>query len=61
MITMPYQALKYQASPAATSGIENTTIQIWDSEITSGLFMAREGEPEESPAAEGEPRAVRAA
>lgn len=47
MITMPYQALKYQAAPAATSGIENTTIQIWDSEVTSGLFMMEAEAPAE--------------
>jgi hypothetical protein len=31
-ITCPFQALKYQAIAAATSGIENTTIQIYDTE-----------------------------
>src|SRR4029077_21277865 len=61
MITMPYKALKYQASPAATSGIENTTLQIWDSEVITGL-LRKEGSPQdESPTAEGEPRAARAA
>jgi hypothetical protein len=35
IITLPYQALKYEAVAAASGGIENTTIQIWDSQVTS--------------------------
>lgn len=34
-ITLPFQALKYEAVAAATGGTENTTLQIWDSEVTS--------------------------
>jgi hypothetical protein len=33
MITLPFQALKYQATPVGTGGIENTTIVVWDSEV----------------------------
>src|SRR4029077_16345826 len=39
IITIPYQALKYQGS---TPGVPQTTIQIWDSEVISGLL--REGQ-----------------
>jgi Phage tail tube protein len=61
MISMPYQALKYQASPAATSGIENTTLQIWDSEVITGLLREEVASPEqESSAATEEPRLARA-
>lgn len=34
-ITLPFQALKYEAVAAATGGTENTTLQIWDSEVTA--------------------------
>lgn len=34
-ITLPFQALKYETVAAATGGSENTTLQIWDSEVTS--------------------------
>lgn len=33
-ITLPYQALKYE-SAASVAGIEPTTLQIWDSEVTA--------------------------
>jgi hypothetical protein len=33
-ITLPFQALKYETA-VATAGIENTTLQIWDSEVTA--------------------------
>ena len=44
MITIPYQALKYEG--AAARDVDNTTIQIWDSEVTagSGTFMAGQRE-----------------
>ncbi|MBX3579919.1 MAG: hypothetical protein KF723_22175 [Rhizobiaceae bacterium] len=35
VITLPFQALRYEAVAAATGGIENTTIQIWDSQVVS--------------------------
>jgi len=34
IITLPFTALKYETA-VATAGIENTTLQIWDSEVTS--------------------------
>ena len=68
MITVPFQALKYEGS---TAGVENTTIQIWDSEVTGPVGLgARSAGPESdedrrrqeslSPAAEGERRSARA-
>lgn len=33
-ITLPFQALKYEGTEAST-GIANTTLQIWDSEVTA--------------------------
>lgn len=33
-ITLPFQALKYEGTEAST-GIANTTLQVWDSEVTS--------------------------
>jgi hypothetical protein len=33
MITIPFQALKYETTATTASGIENTTMQIWDSEV----------------------------
>jgi tail tube protein len=54
MITLPFQALKYQGT---TAGIPQTTIQIWDSETPAGSLLRSEQEP---PAAEGEPRLARA-
>lgn len=33
-ITLPFQALKYETA-VATAGIENTTLQIWDSEVVA--------------------------
>jgi hypothetical protein len=56
IITMPYQALKYQG---VTPGVPQTTIQIWDSEVISGL-LREEADETEPPAAEGEPRLARA-
>jgi hypothetical protein len=53
IITIPFQALKYQGSAA---GVPQTTLQIWDSEITSGLFgaEAKHSEDETEPPAAGE-------
>jgi hypothetical protein len=44
MITIPYQALKYEG---ATPGLQNTTIQIWDSEVTGGPGLLRSDQPTE--------------
>jgi hypothetical protein len=68
MITIPFQCLKYEGS---TAGVENTTIQIWDSEVAGPVGLgARSSEPTSdedrrrqeslSPAAEGERRSARA-
>jgi hypothetical protein len=53
IITIPFQALKYETTPIATSGIDNTTIQIWDSEVAATTIpsLAR-SEDEESPVRE---------
>jgi hypothetical protein len=49
MITIPFQALKYETTPLATSGIDNTTIQIWDSEVAATTIpnLAEGEEPRE--------------
>jgi hypothetical protein len=69
MITIPFQALKYEGS---TPGVENTTIQIWDSEVDGPVGLgARSEEPLsdedrrrqqalEPPAAEGDRRLAHA-
>jgi hypothetical protein len=60
MITIPYQALKYEG---AAAGVPQTTMQIWDSEVPagSGTSMAgRSGIDDESSAAKEEPRLARA-
>jgi hypothetical protein len=62
MITLPFQALKYEGS---TAGVEQTTIQIWDSEVPGPVGLLggeRTSKPKrtEPPAAEGEPRLARA-
>jgi hypothetical protein len=60
MITIPYQALKYEGTAA---GVPQTTMQIWDSEVPagSGTLMADRSEIDnESSAAKEEPRLARA-
>jgi hypothetical protein len=60
MITIPYQALKYEGTAA---GVPQTTMQIWDSEVPagSGTFMAGRSESDDkSSAATEEPRLARA-
>jgi hypothetical protein len=58
MITIPYQALKYEGN---TAGVPQTTMQIWDSETPAGsLLRSTEGEPEDSSTAKEEPRLARA-
>jgi hypothetical protein len=61
MITIPYQALKYEGT---APGVPQTTMQIWDSEVPvgSGTFMARDGNKrdDKSSTAEEEPRLARA-
>ena len=61
MITIPFQCLKYEGT---APGLENTTIQIWDSEVTGGGGLMRSDQPtedsrrrkQEPPAVEGERR-----
>jgi hypothetical protein len=67
MITIPFQALKYEGS---TAGVEQTTIQIWDSEVPGPVGLRgigpssdedrRRQEALQPPAAEGEPRLAHA-
>jgi hypothetical protein len=52
MITIPFQALKYETTPLATSGIDNTTIQIWDSEVSATTIPNLAEEPREEPSQE---------
>jgi hypothetical protein len=42
MITIPYQALKYEGTAA---GIPQTTMQIWDSETPAGSLLRADEEP----------------
>jgi hypothetical protein len=42
MITLPFQALKYQGTAA---GIPQTTIQVWDSETPAGSLLRADEEP----------------
>ena len=41
MITIPFQALKYQGS---APGVTQTTIQIWDTEVTVGACFSKQAE-----------------
>lgn len=52
MITIPYQALKYETTATATSGVENSTIQIWDSEAVAGAGLMEAEAPSEEPVLE---------
>jgi hypothetical protein len=47
MITIPFQCLKYETTPTATSGIDNTTLQIWDSEVAATTIPNLAEEPNE--------------
>ena len=42
IITLPFQALKYETTATSTSGIDNTTIQIWDSEVVGPITTVTE-------------------
>ena len=58
---IPFQALKYETTPLATSGIDNTTIQIWDSEVSATTIPNLAENPPEDEQSREERREERAA